>query len=188
MTDKSRLAMNDYLRRLRWALAPLPSRDREEIINELHVHFTERLASENTDFDAVAVGFGPPEDYARSFLDNYHITAALANGSTRSMATAAMRGMGRGIGAFLGSLGVFVLFAMAFVFAAIAMVKPFAPHTVGFWTGPGEMVLGITDRGTAHYTEHLGYWIIPLAVLAGGLLFLVARASLRAFLRAMRSK
>jgi hypothetical protein len=102
------------------------------------------------------------------------------------MVGAALGAMGKSIGAFFGSLGVFILFAFAFAFALIAVFKPFAPHQVGLWTAPGQMVLGITDRGTVVYTEHLGYWIIPLAVLGAGLLYLVARRSLRAFLRAMR--
>jgi uncharacterized membrane protein len=186
MTDTNQRAMNDYLRRLRWALAPLPSRDREEIVTELRGHFVERIEAGGTDFEAVAAEFGTPEEYAHSFLDNYRISTALASGSTRSMAGAALGAMGRSLGAFFGSLGVFILFAFAFAFALIAVFKPFAPHQVGLWTAPGEMVLGITDRNTALYTDQLGYWIIPLALLGAGLIYLLARSSLRAFLRAMR--
>ena len=57
MTDSNERAMNDYLRRLRWALAPLPSRDREEIVTELRGHFVERIESGSIDFDAIAAEF-----------------------------------------------------------------------------------------------------------------------------------
>lgn len=186
MTDVENRAMNEYLRRLRWALAPLPTRDREDIVTELRSHFVERIDAGGADFDTIAAEFGAPEDYARSFLDNYHITTALASGSTRSMAGAALGSMGRGIGAFFGSLGVFILFAFAFAFLLIAFAKPIVPQRVGLWTGPGQMFLGITERPTTVYTEHLGYWIIPLAILGAGLLYLLGRAALRAFLRSMR--
>jgi hypothetical protein len=58
MNQNNEVAMNDYLRCLRWTLTPLPAEDREGIVAELHSHFIARITAGDADFAEVARDFG----------------------------------------------------------------------------------------------------------------------------------
>lgn len=53
---------------------------------------------------------------------------------------------------------------------AIAVSKPFMPDKVGLFTSDTSMSIGIVDN-TVNMQEHLGYWIVPLALLVAWGLF-----------------
>ena len=82
--DKAIGLLNDYIKQLKWSLSKLPSEDREEIIQEVHGHLMDRLKDSETveDFQRTLREFGPPEEYARSFLENYEASSALASASS----------------------------------------------------------------------------------------------------------
>ncbi|PCJ26904.1 MAG: hypothetical protein COA96_04550 [SAR86 cluster bacterium] len=69
----------------------------------------------------------------------------------------------RGISIFLASLVGASLFVMAFI-------KPFFPGNVGLFTSETSLSFGVI-RNTVNMQEHLGYWVIPLAFVAGWVLF-----------------
>src|SRR5215475_3417190 len=56
--------VQEWLRRLKWSLASMPSPERDDILAEARAHIDEALASGKTPAQALS-GFGPPEEYAR---------------------------------------------------------------------------------------------------------------------------
>ena len=184
-----------YLKRLRWALSQLPAEDREEIVTEARAHFAERMA-QGTGFGEVSAAFGDPETYARRFLENYEITLSLSSGSPLRMMGTAIKAIGRGVGSFFAVTGLIVLYLTAVTFVVVAILKPIMPEHVGFWLGDDLFLLGIvSDRivggmglvgETAGAEERLGYWIIPLSLVAGAVVYLMSNWFLRLFLKSMR--
>jgi hypothetical protein len=66
-------------------------------------------------------------------------------------------------------------YGIAVGFLLTAVVKPFAPDRAGlFVSDPHSFSLGVVDHpATAH--ELLGWWIIPIGVIIGGLADLAVR-------------
>jgi len=186
-----------YLKRLRWALSHLPAEDREEIVTETRAHFAERIAQGAT-VDEVAASFGEPEAYARRFLENYEISVALSSGSTTRMMATALKAIGSGVGSFFAVLGLVLLYLTALTCLVVAVLKPIMPENVGFWTGEDLLLLGIVSDSvvggmglvgdTAGAEERLGYWIIPLSLVAGAVVYLMSNSMLRRFLKSMRKE
>lgn len=193
MTDHN--GVQSYLKRLRWALSHLPAEDREEIVTETRAHFSERMA-QGTGFETVAASFGDPEAYARRFLENYEISVALSSGSTPRMMGAALKAIGRGVGSFFAVLGLVTLYLTALVFVVIAVLKPLMPEHTGLWVGDGLFLMGVVSEKTvagmgmageyANAREVLGYWIIPLSLVAGAVVYLLSNTMLRRFLKRIR--
>lgn len=185
--------LEDYLRRFRFALSPLPPEEREEIIRELRSHFLERMngAPDPVDaFHATAEMMGTPEDYARSFLDDYRISAAMADGSGFAMLHQALRMVGRGTRALVGAAFFLSLFAISLAFFLTAVLKPVFPENIGAWFAPEQGVFGVgfvDAESAARAPDLLGYWIIPVNILVALLLYRVGIALLRPFLSSFRS-
>lgn len=187
-TDVRHDRLKTYLQRLEWALEPLPETDRRDILQETRSHFAERMAGRNPDgaFAEIVAGFGPPEDYAQQFLDNYQITAAVANGSGSAMLPQALRVAGRGTMAFLGSAFFLIVYGVSFALVLLAVLKLVAPTHVGLWYAPehGVAGLGYVDAETAALSaELLGYWILPVNIISALLIYRGATSGLRRFLR-----
>ena len=93
--------------------------------------------------------------------------------------------------------GFFVFFALlagywvaASLFIA-AMVKPFAPDRVGLLRLPGggmSLHLGFIARPPAGSAERLGFRIVPLGLLAGGLVYGVTVRLVREVVRRLRRR
>ena len=69
------------------------------------------------------------------------------------------------LSASLGFDGMRALFAALFIFLAAA--KPFAPAQTGLFVREDNYLLGLVDRAPAGSHELLGYWLMPLMILAG---------------------
>ncbi|MEM7355199.1 MAG: hypothetical protein AAF657_30595, partial [Acidobacteriota bacterium] len=180
-TANSDSRVDDYLRRLGWALSPLPEADRAEIVAEARSHLLES-ASRPGGVEAAARALGEPESYARSFLENYEISASLGSGSPWRMLATASRLVGRGLVAFFGMLFFFVLYTVSASLALVALLKPVFPDRVGMWTGERVFALGfVTDVPSSQ--EHLGYWIVPLCLAGALLVYRLATRLLQRYLQ-----
>ena len=65
---------------------------------------------------------------------------------------------------------------------ACALLKPFLPGNIGLWIDRHGMNLGF-EIPRPHGQELLGWWIIPLGLMAGTALLLVSTVFLRWMLR-----
>lgn len=173
--------IEDYLRRLRWALAPLPVQDQEEIEKEIRSHILDRFGSGGAiPVERVEQELGRAEELARGFLENYEISSALAAGSAWRLLLVAASLMSRSVGVFFSFLLYLVCYSVALTLAILALLKPILPGYVGFWTSADGSVygLGLVDPGPG-LVEHLGYWLVPLALAAAMLVYVGTTALLR---------
>jgi transcriptional regulator with XRE-family HTH domain len=76
--------------------------------------------------------------------------------------------------AVLGFAGIRLLFVANFILVALA--KPFLPEQTGLWVGGEGFVIGTMSQPPVTAPEVLGYWIIPLMLLAAAALLPSYRA------------
>ena len=175
INDKKALSLvENYIKRLRWSLSKLPAADRDEIIQEIHSHLLDRVeeAEDEAAIHQTLDEFGPPEEYARNFLENYEISVALASGSPWQIFIQNLRMLGPGIGSALTSMMIFILYLVSIGFLLAGSLKVFLPNNIGMWitTKPFDFLCCFSFNQDPT-KEVLGYWIIPLALFAGLMLF-----------------
>lgn len=152
-----------YLRELRRRLGDAP--DADEIVAEIRSHINDA----GSDVAATLARLGSP-----SYL------AALYAVDRGSSPLVVLRGLARwAMVSVMGFLALVVaiigyLFAVSFLLAAL--IKPFAPHRTGVWQLPDgdlSLRLGLLEPPTPHAVELLGWWIVPLGLAAGALIFVI---------------
>ncbi len=170
-----------YLAQLERHLAPLPADDRARIVQEISGHLAERAAVGPDTLHATITGLGAPSVLARSFVDDYRLTGALASGPSWRILLAILPRVWRSLGALVvGTAGV-VLYMLTFGFAMVAVFKPLTPGNVGAWRGEHG---GISDFGVEFSSVHttpelLGWWIIPISLAAAAICYLTASGLMR---------
>lgn len=180
--------IESYLRRLRLALGPLPGEERQEICRELKSHLHDRAGDGEPSLRSTFAELGTPETYARAFLDDYDLTVAIASGNTRRLLAQSYRLAGRSLGAAVGFLVFFTLFAFAVGLVFVAIMKPLFPHLVGVWlSDTGAFFIGFIDPDlVAGSREILGWWFVPLALACALAIWTVASRLLHRFIAAFR--
>ncbi|WP_148293651.1 hypothetical protein [Azospirillum sp. B4] len=176
-----------YLRRLGWALRPLPDGDRQRIVLEIQAHLTDRLGQGQAALDDALRKLGPPHDFARAFVQEFELSGALAGTSPLPLVLALLDRGGRSAVSLMAGLGAFVLYMIGGAFAVTALLKPIIPGQVGLWAGPhGAVQFGVTSAGVWDPSaELLGYGIIPVALLLAGLCYVLGTRLLRRGARAL---
>jgi uncharacterized membrane protein len=170
-------AESAYLRRLDIALHALPQPDRVSIIAEIESHIAERL-SEGAKLEMVLERLGPADALGQSFLEDQELSRVLSKGSPGALLVNILGRATRSITALVCGAVAVALYALGIVFSAIAVLKPVFSAHVGFWVAPGDVALGVS-RGVPLGHEILGYWIIPLSVMAAVLCYILATGLLK---------
>ena len=185
MTSKPSLSYEAerFLRHVEQSLGSLSLEERGEIVAELRGHLHEKLASQGDQaVEKSLAAFGTPESYASAFLESASIRSAVASRSIGGMLMQTLKLAGRGVGAFITSLIVFLLFVFALSLSLVALLKPVLPDQIGLWTSAEKHTFALGFLGEASRAvsvEHLGYWIIPLGLAAGIALFSLATFIMR---------
>lgn len=161
-----------YLAALRLQLAPITLSEREEILREIAAHIRDSFEA-GTPIDTVLTHLGTPAELAAEYRDGQLIRAASRSVSPVKLLRATLRVATKGI------TGILVFFCAVFGYFTggtlliAAIVKPFAPAHVGFFrptpAGPQQDILG--------------WWVIPLSLIAGAALLLLTTLAIRGFLR-----
>lgn len=183
--------LESYLLQLRWSLGVLPAEDRDEIVAEIRSHFLERFEHDDPEaaFASLEKEFGPPEEYAQQFLENYRITSALASGSAVAMVRQGARLLSHGLKGFLGGFGLFTLYLLSVGLVLVGALKPVFPENVGLWAHQnGLFTLGYMQRIPESGSELLGYWIVPASIFVGLLLYVGTNGLMRRYLRSFRRR
>jgi len=168
--------LESWLRRMKWALTSLPESERDDIVAEKSAHITERVA-QGTPLSTALAEFEAPEIYARHFVDDRDILAAIGSQRSGAMLSAIVRRVHRNVVAAFTFLVTVALCAIAFVAILTAMVKIVDPVHAGLWHGTNQLFLGVNyDASSAH--ELLGNWIFLLAVLSVAFAVIVGRSVL----------
>ncbi len=172
-----------YLRELRRALGSVDATERDDIVSEIRSHLLDRQAAGRTD---LLSGFDPPDALAAGFVTESALRSALARGTPWALGHALLIATRDSVLRLLVLLPLILLQLAGVVFLVMAVLKPFVPNLVGLWVGgpghPGMFALGIqTDHPDAQ--EVLGWWGIPLYVVAGALLVWGPNRAMRALAR-----
>jgi len=181
MSDQSAVRLpveaERFLGRLEQALGPLAPGERQEIVDEIRSHLSERAAQGATELLA---GFDDPEAYAATFVQERALAGALAGGGTWAVGRALLSGARR-IGWWYLVLVLGVLHLYGAVFLLLAVLKPIFPAKVGLFVGGSHVAFGaIFGEDFPGRAELLGWWAIPLFVALGVPMLWGANWTLRA--------
>lgn len=179
---------NDYLDDASRVARRLPETERRELVLELRSHLAESfaVAGDLSDADEAArvraaiARLGRPRDFLRPILADHFLEQGASTFHPRLLAEGLYHNVFGGLKAGIISVAFAVGYVLIIVFAAMALMKAFVPSHVGYFVYPnGTRTFGIlTDTTGAR--EALGYWVVPLALAAATVLYVLLTLGLRA--------
>ena len=172
--------LDTYLAQVHRHLHGLSEAEARETLAELRAHVLDRMDGQASPsaVEAAIGALGNPREVARLNVTERVASAVEGDRSVFSV----LRATGRLAGLSLHGFVVFLVslsgYALAAALVATAIMKPFAPSRAGLWMLPADdfsFSLGIVDHAP-QARELLGWWIIPIGLLAGaGLAWLTWR-------------
>lgn len=169
--------LDEWLRGLKWSLSPIPSPEREDILEETRGHIAERVGA-GASVDEVLTAFGTPEQYARRFVDDMQVSQALGAAKAGPLLGVIMTRLHRSalaIGAFAVLL---ILGVVAFSAVSIIWFEITDPVHTGLWMNDrGTAFIGIIDDPQSA-EDRLGAGVIPVAIFLLTLSAVLARLTL----------
>ncbi len=171
----------DYLSRASALTQPLAKSQRHDILLEVRAHLLESMLNKTGDetqrLQAAQHNLGAPEEFIPGWVQGrleQSADPALVLHSRwqllRLNSALGLRGLLKSMLHGFGHMLVFYSYLMA-------ILNLFYPDNVGFYTSSsGWPFIGFVDA--AEFTEHLGYWFIPVMFLFGsGMLWLLNHRS-----------
>jgi len=162
--------IDGYLARLRVALRGVPEAEIQDILRELRSHATDLSEKEGQGIDAVLESLGDPVELAGTYRAENKMIRAECSGSPlvilQGLRHASRSSLGRITATSLYLFGYINLF----VLWSAAVQKLFAPSRAGLWYQPGHfwsLTLVAFDYPPPGARELLGWWLVPIAGLAG---------------------
>jgi hypothetical protein len=191
MAGDAQQKVEAYLGRLRQLLLlrGMNAEDAREIIEELRSHLMDKVAAsgEATDagVDAALAALGSPEELAKEYMTQNLLARAEASRSPVRILESLFRWASLSAAGFFVLVGSMTGYFLGTVFLLVAALKPFHPQTAGLWllrdsTGDPEISIRL-GFGTvpAEGRDVLGWWIVPIGLLAGcAVLMLTTRFAL----------
>ena len=193
-TGESRV--NGYLFVLERSLKTfLPLDVVRDAVREIESHLQERVAAvdaapnEREVLERILTELGPPLRVAQAYSAERTIDEAVATGRFVPVVRAVGHLAGTTVTGFFMALGLLVAYVCSFAFVAIAVLKPIFPANVGVHFINGWPV-GMTAQFPLSPGTDLrgGYWIIPIALFSGLLIFIGAHRGARKFLSWWRER
>ena len=174
--------LDRYLRTLERELAPLPAEERRDIVAETRSHILDRMtARPDAGMHDVLNELGDPARHARRFTG----VPEDAPGPVRTM----VRLAARGFSAFAALNALVAAYGVALLLLALAVAKVVVPERVGLFIDPeGRTVTFGVVAGDAAGHDVLGWWLLPLALLAAAAVYAGTTALLRRILRWRRER
>ena len=172
MTPEAQI--NDYLARLRASLFGMTVSEREDIVEEIRMHIRERSSNSAANLDSVLAGLGSRELLAEQYRTGMLVQRARTSRSPLLILHAALRWATTGVEGFIVFVIAIVGYATGGAFLLLALLKPFFPQYTGLWVGPHEFNFSFRMGATmtnpaAPVHEVLGWWLIPVCLIAGSL-------------------
>jgi hypothetical protein len=188
-----------YLEALRSGLRPLPADQAQNIVNEIrsHINDVSQFTGEPAEATVTAAlrRLGSPAALASTYVASAYVAGdLLPPGKRRRLPRprfrSALRWAGLSVVGLFGSLGVLAGYGLAGLFALCALAKPFSPSRAGLWKLGADDIslqLGVGDPPAAPGAhELLGWWIIPVGLIAAVVLILLTTAIVRYAIRAFQ--
>jgi HAAS domain-containing protein len=189
MTSDVKQRIDVYLGRLRSRLRGVNEQEVREIVEELRSHIVDKVAASGeatpAGVDAVLAALGGPEELANEYLTDNLLARAEASRSPARILESLFRWASLSVAGFFVLVGSIMGYFLGIVFLLVAVLRPFHPQTAGLWllrdsAGDSEISLRL-GFGSAPVAgrDVLGWWIVPLGLLAGcALVMLTTRFAL----------
>jgi Protein of unknown function (DUF1700) len=189
MTGDVKQRIDVYLGRLRGRLRGISEQEVREIVEELRSHIVDKVATSGeataAGVDAVLAALGSPEELANEYLTDNLLARAEASRSPARILESLFRWASLSVAGFFVLVGSLMGYFLGIVFLLVAGLRPFHPQTAGLWllrdsTGDPEISLRL-GFGSAPVAgrDVLGWWIVPIGLLAGcALVMLTTRFAL----------
>lgn len=180
--------IESYLARVRAALRGLPERECDDILRELRSHIVE-ITSGGMDIEAALGSLGDPVDLAKTYRADNQMVQAECSGSPLVI----LQGLRHASESRLGRLVATVLYLFGYANVvtlwAAAIEKVFAPWRTGLWYTPGNIWSLKLASGSDVPTgakELLGWWLVPICLVAGWILRLLIDRIAQGWIRQRR--
>jgi len=162
--------IQSYLARVRVALRGLPEGEIDDILRELRSHVDELADKDGSGVEAALESLGDPLALAQTYRSENQMVRAQCSGSPLIILEG-LRHASSGTFERVTATALYVLgyFAMGTLWAG-ALEKLLAPSRGGLWYTPGDfwsLTLAVGGNPPAGARELLGWWIVPIALLAG---------------------
>jgi len=156
-----------YLARVRVAMRGLPEREIDDVLHELRSHVDE-MGAEGV--EAALDSLGDPLALAQRYRSDNEMVRAECSGSPLAILVG-LRHASRASTGRVTLTACYVLgyFVMGTLWGA-ALEKLVSPSRGGLWIVPGDLsslTLMVGGAPPAGAREMLGWWVVPLALLAG---------------------
>lgn len=170
----ARQRMEAYLEELRRNLTGVSGEDALDIVRELQSHIMEKAAEggevTRPGIEAILWALGTPRDLAAQYVADNLLTRAASSRSPIVLLQALVRWASLSIAGVFVVLGYILGYLVGASFVICAILKPFHPPTAGLWKLADDSYSLRLGFGTvpAFGRELLGWWIVPIGLLAGG--------------------
>jgi hypothetical protein len=162
--------IDGYLAQVRVALRGLPEREIDDILRELRSHVDDLAGKEGSGVEAALQSLGDPLDLAQTYRAENQMVRAQCSGSPLII----LQGLRHATSGTLGRVSATALYVLGYfgmgTLWAGALEKLLAPSRGGLWYTPGDfwsLTLVVGGNPPEGARELLGWWLVPIAVLAG---------------------
>lgn len=169
MTVNSGREFERYLLQVRAALRGLPEPEIDDILRELRSHIVES-ASGGTAIDVTLRALGDPVDVAKA----YRADNAMAQAECVCSPLVILQALRHTSKSRWGCFVITALYCFAYTFVVIllsaAIVKILAPAHTGLFYTPGNLLsfhLIVDGSPPPGARELLGWWLVPIGLVAG---------------------
>lgn len=177
MASDPQRKIEGYLTRLRGRLRGLNPDDVREIVEELRGHIVDKAAEGGeltpAGVDAALAALGSPEELASEYVTDNLLARAEVSRSPLRILESLFRWASLSVAGFFVLLGSVVGYFLGGAFMWCAVLKIVHPQTAGLWTyrdNTGDLAISLRmgfEGAPAGAREVLGWWVVPIGLLAG---------------------
>ena len=196
LTETGESRVNGYLFVLERSLKSfLPHDVARDAVREIESHLRERVMAadgapnERESVERILAELGPPLRVAQAYSAERTIDEAVVTGRVVAVGRAIWQVALTTVSGFFAAIALFFGYASGVALLVVAALKPIFPDNVGIWT-----VLGIPIGVGARFptppagTFHGGYWVMPMAAVAGLAALVTTHRVARKFLSSWRTR
>ena len=176
--DHAQQKIEAYLARVRAQLRGFNDQQVAEIVAELRSHVIDKLAISGdavtpSQVDAILAALGTPEELAGQYITDNVLARAEVSRSPLRILDSLFRWASLSVAGFFVLICSVLGYFFGAVFILVAILKPFHPQTAGLWllhdsTGDPEFSFRMGFSSTPpDGRDLLGWWVVPLGILAG---------------------
>jgi hypothetical protein len=172
--------LDAYLSELRALLRGLPEAEISEIMDELRSHVSDSATGGRlveTEVAATLARLGSPAELASLYDTDRLLVRAQRTRSPWILLWSLFRWAAVSLAGLFVLIPVIAGYVAAACFFIAALVKPFAPERVGLWHVKSDEIslhVGLMHSPPPPGEELLGWWLVPLGLMAGAGTFWLA--------------